>query len=170
MGRATSSSSSSIDSNNHQSLSSSSSLSQLKRDLSTDLRLGLSISASQHNSSSTPRVQTLDYPPIQSLVAEGNECNDHATFFVKVYMEGIPIGRKLDLLAHDGYDDLIRTLDYMFNTNILWGAEVDTMHPEKRHVLTYEDEEGDLMMVGDVPWEMFLSTVKRLKITRAGPC
>lgn len=54
MGRATSSSSSSIDSNNHQSLSSSSSLSQLKRDLSTDLRLGLSISASQHNSSSTP--------------------------------------------------------------------------------------------------------------------
>ena len=53
MGRATSSSSS-IDSNNHQSLSSSSSLSQLKRDLSTDLRLGLSISASQHNSSSTP--------------------------------------------------------------------------------------------------------------------
>ena len=33
------------------------------------------------------------------------------------------------------------------------GAEVDTMHPEKCHVLTYEDEEGDLMMVGDVPWE-----------------
>lgn len=59
MGRATSSSSSSIDSNNHQSLSSSSSLSQLKRDLSTDLRLGLSISASQHNSSSTPRYYSM---------------------------------------------------------------------------------------------------------------
>lgn len=33
------------------------------------------------------------------------------------------------------------------------GAEVDRVHPEKCHVLTYEDEEGDLMMVGDVPWE-----------------
>jgi auxin-responsive protein IAA len=30
---------------------------------------------------------------------------------------------------------------------------VDGEHPEKCHVLTYEDEEGDLMMVGDVPWE-----------------
>ncbi|GMY17177.1 auxin-responsive protein IAA20-like [Fagus crenata] len=158
MGRAASSSSSSIESSNHPSISSASSLSQLKRDLSTDLRLGLSISASQHNSSSCPGVQTLD------------EGNDHATFFVKVYMEGIPIGRKLDLLAHDGYDDLIRTLDHMFNTNILWGAEVDRVHHDKCHVLTYEDEEGDLMMVGDVPWEMFLSTVKRLKITRAGTC
>ncbi len=54
MGRAASSSSSSIESSNHPSISSASSLSQLKRDLSTDLRLGLSISASQHNSSSCP--------------------------------------------------------------------------------------------------------------------
>ncbi|KAE8008402.1 hypothetical protein FH972_004918 [Carpinus fangiana] len=164
MGRSSSSCSSSIDSSNHPSLSSASSLPHLNRDLSTDLRLGLSIS------SSIPREQTFDYPPVMSVAAEGNECNDHTTFFVKVYMEGIPIGRKLDLLAHDGYDDLIRTLDHMFTTNILWGAEVDRVHPEKCHVLTYEDEEGDLMMVGDVPWEMFLSTVKRLKITRAGLC
>lgn len=61
----------------------------------------------------------MDNPLANPLAAEGNECNDPATFFVKVYMEGIPIGRKLDLLAHDGYDDLIRTLDHMFNTNIL---------------------------------------------------
>lgn len=65
-----------------------------------------------------------DWPPIKplhrkALAEEANdECNS-ATFFVKVYMEGIPIGRKLDLLAHDGYHELIRTLDNMFNTNIL---------------------------------------------------
>lgn len=81
-------------------------------------------------------------------------------------MEGIPIGRKLDLFAHDGYHALIRTLDHMFSTTILW-AEVDgVLHSEKCHVLTYEDKEGDWMMVGDVPWELFLTTVKRLKITR----
>jgi hypothetical protein len=56
MGRTTSSCSSSIDSSNHPSLSSASShLPQLNRDLSTDLRLGLSISSSQHNASSIPR-------------------------------------------------------------------------------------------------------------------
>jgi auxin-responsive protein IAA len=146
MGRSSSSCSSSIDSSSHPSLSSASSLPHLKRDLSTDLRLGLSISSSIpryyiyifYNPSLSEllaptisqiiissffffgiREQTLDYPPVMSVAAEGNECNDHTTFFVKVYMEGIPIGRKLDLLAHDGYDDLIRTLDHMFTTNIL---------------------------------------------------
>lgn len=26
-------------------------------------------------------------------------------------------------------------------------------HSGKYHILTYEDKEGDWMMVGDVPWE-----------------
>ncbi|MED6167995.1 Iaa20p [Stylosanthes scabra] len=91
------------------------------------------------------------------------------TLFVKVYMEGIPIGRKLNILAHGSYHDLVNTLENMFDTTILWGRDMDevVVHPGQRcHVLTYEDEEGDLVMVGDVPWEMFVSTVKRLKITR----
>ncbi|QCE07177.1 auxin-responsive protein IAA [Vigna unguiculata] len=46
------------------------------------------------------------------------------------------------------------------------GTEMDGVQQERCHVLTYEDGEGDLIMVGDVPWEMFLSAVKRLKITR----
>ena len=33
------------------------------------------------------------------------------------------------------------------------GAEVDADKCEEFHVLTYEDEEGDWLMVGDVPWE-----------------
>ncbi|RYR73875.1 hypothetical protein Ahy_A02g008426 [Arachis hypogaea] len=57
----------------------------------------------------------------------------------------------------------------MFNTTILWSREMDeiVVQPGERcHVLTYEDEEGDLVIVRDVPLEMFVSTVKRLKITR----
>ncbi|CAI9778836.1 unnamed protein product [Fraxinus pennsylvanica] len=93
------------------------------------------------------------------------------SFFVKVYMEGIPIGRKLDLMAHYGYHDLIKTLHLMFNckANILWAErEEEDSKWEKcgRYVLTYQDQEGDWLMVGDVPWEMFLSAVKRLKITQ----
>ncbi|KAA3482110.1 auxin-responsive protein IAA13-like isoform X1 [Gossypium australe] len=33
-------------------------------------------------------------------------------------------------------------------------------------VLTYEDKEGDWMLVGDVPWRMFVSSVRRLRIMR----
>ncbi|CAH8268042.1 unnamed protein product [Arabidopsis lyrata] len=84
-----------------------------------------------------------------------NECNSVGSFYVKVNMEGVPIGRKIDLLSLNGYHDLITTLDYM--------AEEEEMCSEKSHVLTYADKEGDWMMVGDVPWEMFLSSVRRLR-------
>ncbi|KAL4343792.1 hypothetical protein AHAS_Ahas11G0113800 [Arachis hypogaea] len=40
-----------------------------------------------------------------------NDCSDHNTFFVKVYMEGIPISRKLNSLVHDGYHELVKALE-----------------------------------------------------------
>ncbi|TKY61643.1 Auxin-responsive protein IAA30 [Spatholobus suberectus] len=171
MGKAASSSSSSISSssNQHLLISTASSLTHLNtQELPTDLRLGLGISATQHVGSSISRGQWQPNHPLVSTsqAAEVNDCNDHSSFFVKVYMEGIPIGRKLNILAHGGYYELVKTLEHMFDTTILWGTEMNGVQPERCHVLTYEDEEGDLVMVGDVPWEMFLSTVKRLKITR----
>lgn len=33
------------------------------------------------------------------------------------------------------------------------GPHDNHVHSEKYHVLTYEDQEGDWMLVGDVPWE-----------------
>ena len=39
--------------------------------------------------------------------------------FVKVYMEGVPIGRKLDLLRLDGYDGLLALLARMFKATII---------------------------------------------------
>ncbi|XP_039043739.1 auxin-responsive protein IAA20-like [Hibiscus syriacus] len=156
--RATSSSSSSYSTNHFpfSSTASSSSSSSSQRDLSTNLHLGLSISISP------PYARE----PMKAVVEEEYECNS-STFFVKVYMEGIPIGRKLDLMAHESYYDLIRALENMFHTNIIWAeAEVDGDEYVKCHVLTYEDKEGDWMMVGDVPWEMFLSAVRRLKISK----
>ncbi|XP_077218648.1 indole-3-acetic acid inducible 31 isoform X1 [Tasmannia lanceolata] len=152
--------------------SSESSVSTSHRDLSTDLRLGLSISNSHPENSSKSREQNSDWPPIKPLLRSTLEENGNQrhqeNFFVKVYMEGVPIGRKLDLFAHDGYAGLIRTLQLMFRTTILCPdfAQLSS----NTHVLTYEDKEGDWMMVGDVPWEMFLTTVKRLKITRADRC
>ncbi|AES82296.2 putative transcription factor interactor and regulator AUX-IAA family [Medicago truncatula] len=155
MGKTNSSnSSSSISSNSNHNLYISTA-SSLTHQLPTDLSLGLTISPTQHFH-------------VGSSISRGQwqQNYDYNSLYVKVYMEGIPIGRKLNILAHQSYHELVKTLEHMFDTTILWGNEMDGVQPERCHVLTYEDEEGDLVMVGDVPWEMFLSTVKRLKITR----
>ncbi|KAJ7980490.1 Auxin-responsive protein [Quillaja saponaria] len=126
----------------------------------------------------------LNWPPIKSILRSTivdemqnklhpqSERNRPSSFFVKVYMEGIVIGRKLNLLAYHSYDGLITVLCQMFKTTILCPNKIDegVLHYGKYHLLTYEDQEGDWMMVGDVPWELFVTSVKRLKITRAERC
>uniref|UniRef100_A0A7C9DT01 Auxin-responsive protein n=1 Tax=Opuntia streptacantha TaxID=393608 RepID=A0A7C9DT01_OPUST len=163
--------------NNHHN----SSYNYTKDHLSTDLRLGLTLSHHHHHfpSSSSPREQYSDWPPIKghlrnTLAGKSNSRPStiprEDTLFVKVYMQGIPIGRKLDLLSIHGYHTLISTLSQMFKTTILYPEIVHRNSLEKCHILTYEDKEGDWMMVGDVPWEMFLTTVKRLKIATLERC
>ncbi|MED6183449.1 hypothetical protein PIB30_117320 [Stylosanthes scabra] len=173
--------------NNHPSSSSSSSCSSLclsnvstkRTDLSTDLRLGLSLSPS---SQPIREQRSFDcWPPVKStlrstLVEESQtllrgSSSSSSSLFVKVYMEGIPIGRKLNLRAHHSYHALVKALSHMFKTTILCpGSHQLPLKSGNVHVLTYEDQEGDWMMVGDVPWEMFLTSVKKLKITRADRC
>ncbi|XP_073155854.1 auxin-responsive protein IAA13-like [Henckelia pumila] len=104
------------------------------------------------------------------------------SFFIKVNMEGMPIGRKVDLKSHSCYETLARKLDDMFRPGAAvcpkrssleeQAVMVDTrclgklLDDSSEFVLIYEDKEGDWMLVGDVPWKMFLSTVKRLKIVK----
>ncbi|KAK7393354.1 hypothetical protein VNO78_21907 [Psophocarpus tetragonolobus] len=106
-----------------------------------------------------------------------------SSLFVKVNMDGIPIGRKVDLSAHSSYETLAQTLEDMFNESTTvttckgsngedHGIIIDGERHSKlldgssKFVLTYEDKEGDWMLVGDVPWGMFLSSVRRLRIMR----
>lgn len=107
------------------------------------------------------------------------------SMFVKVNMDGVPIGRKVDLNAHLSYETLAQALEDMFHRPTIStssmippnglqedSAMVEAMKSSKlldgssEFVLTYEDREGDWMLVGDVPWRMFLSTVKRLRIMK----
>ncbi|KAJ4956187.1 hypothetical protein NE237_012970 [Protea cynaroides] len=106
-----------------------------------------------------------------------------SSLFVKVNMDGVPIGRKMDLNAHNCYETLAQALEEMFKpittvNTIRSGGEQEhgviveatkssnLLDGSSEFVLTYEDKEGDWMLVGDVPWRMFLSTVKRLRIMR----
>ncbi|GFY98364.1 indoleacetic acid-induced protein 8 [Actinidia rufa] len=43
---------------------------------------------------------------------------------------------------------------------------MDLLHGAE-YVLTYEDKDGDWMLVGDVPWEMFTGSCKRLRIMKS---
>ncbi|GFP83427.1 auxin-responsive protein iaa13 [Phtheirospermum japonicum] len=94
--------------------------------------------------------------------------------FVKVNMDGLPIGRKVDLNAHKSYENLAITLEDMFfkASPTIRGGKEQSIQSSKlldgssEFVLTYEDKEGDWMLVGDVPWRMFINTVKRLRIMR----
>lgn len=83
--------------------------------------------------------------------------------FVKVNMDGLQIGRKVDLKAHTCYETLAQTLEEMFwrpstTINSICGEKQKSIQPSKllngssEFVLTYEDKEGDWMLVGDVPW------------------
>lgn len=79
------------------------------------------------------RTQVSNWPPIKpllrnTLAGSRNEQNA-ATFFVKVYKEGVPIGRKLDLYALKDYDGLIRTLCLMFRTSIVMSKQKKKSHP-----------------------------------------
>ncbi|XP_058083867.1 auxin-responsive protein IAA31-like [Magnolia sinica] len=165
MGRNCNSSSSSTD-------SSASSISTLKSNFSTDLKLGLTLTTSQPENSPNSRDQCSDWlpgKPLRRMITENVNHRHQTTFFVKVYMEGVQIGRKLDLFAHDSYDSLVRALRHMFGTNIQ-SPDFAGMSGKNNHVLTYEDKEGDWMLVGDVPWDMFLTTVRRLKIIKMDTC
>lgn len=99
--------------------------------------------------------------------------------FVKINMDGVPIGRKVDLKAYDSYEKLSTAVDELFRG--LLAAQRDspegTVCEEKaitgvldgsgEYTLVYQDNEGDRMLVGDVPWHMFVSTVKRLRVLKS---
>ncbi|WZZ47508.1 hypothetical protein YC2023_043767 [Brassica napus] len=98
--------------------------------------------------------------------------------FVKINMYGVPIGRKVDLSAHNSYEQLSLTVDKLFRgllaaqrESLSFGEEVKPitglLNVNGEYTLTYEDNEGDKMLVGDdVPWHMFVSSVKRLRVIK----
>ncbi|XP_062203501.1 auxin-responsive protein IAA31-like [Phragmites australis] len=84
--------------------------------------------------------------------------------FVKVSMDGAPYLRKIDLKMYKGYRELREALEAMFLC-FSGGADAPDVNPSD-FAVTYEDKDGDLMLVGDVPFDMFISTCKRLRIMK----
>ncbi|ESW30309.1 hypothetical protein PHAVU_002G142500 [Phaseolus vulgaris] len=148
--------------------------------------------ASISGSAPASKAQVVGWPPIRSfrknsMATTSNKNNDEVdgkpgvgALFVKVSMDGAPYLRKVDLRSYTTYQELSSALEKMFSCFTLGqcgshgapGREMlsesklrDLLHGSE-YVLTYEDKDGDWMLVGDVPWEMFIDTCKRLKIMK----
>ncbi|XVF42193.1 hypothetical protein PTKIN_Ptkin01aG0340300 [Pterospermum kingtungense] len=102
-----------------------------------------------------------------------------AAAFVKVSMDGAPYLRKVDLKLYKSYQELSDALGNMFISFTIGncgsqGTLKDFMNESKlidllngsEYVPTYEDKDGDWMLVGDVPWEMFVDSCNRLRIMK----
>ncbi|XP_020212131.1 auxin-responsive protein IAA16 isoform X2 [Cajanus cajan] len=105
--------------------------------------------------------------------------SNNGAAFVKVSMDGAPYLRKVDLKMYKSYQELSDALAKMFSsftTIDKCGSQgmKDFMNETKLidllngsdYVPTYEDKDGDWMLVGDVPWEMFVESCKRLRIMK----
>lgn len=92
------------------------------------------------------------------------------SLFVKAKLDGVRICRKVDLKSYDSYGSLKSALQHMFQ-GFVGGGGGDNMRLDLLHgniyVLTHEDKEGDWMLVGDVPWNLFVTTVKSLRIMKS---
>lgn len=68
-------------------------------------------------------------------------------YLFQVHKKGIALGRSVDLTKFSNYDELVAELDQLFE----FGGEL--MSPKKDWLIVYTDNEGDMMLVGDDPWQ-----------------
>lgn len=61
-------------------------------------------------------------------------------------MQGVAVGRAVDLTTLKGYDELISELEEMFEIK-------GELQSRNKWEIVFTDDEGDMMLVGDDPWQ-----------------
>ncbi|XP_060205695.1 auxin-induced protein AUX22-like [Lycium barbarum] len=109
--------------------------------------------------------EVVGWPPVCAYRKKNNfNGREGSKMYVKVSMDGVPFLRKVDLSTHKGYSELVMALEKLFDCYGIGEALEDADKSE--YVPIYEDKDGDWMLVGDVPWEMFSESCKRLRIMK----
>ncbi|XP_073045506.1 auxin response factor 1-like isoform X2 [Primulina eburnea] len=105
---------------------------------------------------------SLIYDPDKScLISPHEPQNRQIRSCTKVHMQGIAVGRAVDLTRFNSYEDLLNKFEEMFEiVGELTGSE-------KKWQVVYTDDEDDMMMVGDDPWHEFCTMVKKIYIYTA---
>ncbi|KAK8918298.1 Auxin-induced protein 22D [Platanthera zijinensis] len=121
------------------------------------------------------KAQVVGWPPIRSyrknnFQSRWSETKEAAAgapgIYVKVSMDGAPYLRKIDINVYQSYEKLREALEDMFKCFSLGYSPGAGSGGRSNYAVAYEDKEGDWMLAGDVPWRMFISSCKRLRIMR----
>ncbi|KAL3626369.1 Auxin-induced protein 22B [Castilleja foliolosa] len=130
----------------------------------------VSVDSNDHETTApAPKAQIVGWPPVKSYRknnVQQKRTENESGMFVKVSMDGAPYLRKIDLKLYTGYSDLLKALEVMFKLTIGEYSEREG-YKGSEYAPAYEDKDDDLMLVGDVPFEMFISSCKRLRIMKA---
>jgi len=100
----------------------------------------------------TCRAKIVGWPPIRSYRKNSLQEAEASGIYVKVSLDGAPYLRKIDLRVYGGYEQLLKALESMFKLTIGDYSEKEG-YKGSEYEPTYEDKDGDWMLVGDVPWE-----------------
>lgn len=60
-------------------------------------------------------------------------------------MQGVAVGRAVDLTSLKGYDNLIDELEKMFEIK-------GELRPQNKWAVVFTDDENDMMLMGDDQW------------------
>ncbi|XP_065016468.1 auxin-responsive protein IAA17-like [Musa acuminata AAA Group] len=138
------------------------------------------------------KAQVVGWPPIRSyrkntMATNPSKNKEDADgkqglgcLYVKVSMDGAPYLRKVDLKTYNNYNEFSVALEKMFSgftigqcgshaipsRDGLSESRLMDLLSGSEYVLTCEDKDGDWMLVGDVPWEMFIDSCRRLRIMK----
>ncbi|XP_004302956.1 PREDICTED: auxin-responsive protein IAA17 [Fragaria vesca subsp. vesca] len=139
-----------------------------------DLNLGSSCSSSTttvddevKTQKPTAKAQVVGWPPVR-----GSRRNlMKSCKYVKVAVDGAPYLRKMDLEMCKSYQQLLGALEDLFSfltiRKDMNERKLMDLANGVEYVPTYEDRDGDWMLVGDVPWNMFVESCKRLRLMKS---
>ncbi|KAL7152500.1 hypothetical protein ABFS83_04G101800 [Erythranthe nasuta] len=143
----------------------------VKRGFSDAVDLKLSTTSDDDVSVSTPppsKAQVVGWPPVRSY----RKKTTMTTKYVKVAVDGAPFLRKVDLETYGTYQQLLSAFEDMFTflticNNVVSERKMMDSANGIEYVPTYEDRDGDWMLVGDVPWKMFVESCKRVRLMKS---
>ncbi|XP_066333101.1 auxin-responsive protein IAA14-like [Miscanthus floridulus] len=141
-----------------------------KRPSSSVVKSEASVTDDHDDAAPASKVQVVGWPPVRAYrknafhaaaEARRTKGGEQGGLYVKVSMDGAPFLRKVDLRTYGGYRELRDALDALFGCFSSSSADGGC-----QFAIAYEDKDGDLMLAGDVPWEMFICSCKKLRIMR----
>ncbi|PWA73459.1 Aux/IAA-ARF-dimerization [Artemisia annua] len=108
--------------------------------------------------------RVVGWPPVRSY---RKNTTKSSCKYVKVAVDGAPYLRKVNLESYTSYEQLLCAFEDMFSCFTILNEKMTDDHVNRsEHVPTYEDKDGDWMLVGDVPWKMFVETCKRIRLMK----